>query len=404
MRETWLVARHEYRRMVRRRSFLIGTLAIPLLIAVVIAITILVAERDSDARPLGYVDQAGVLAHPPGGEIVTGDLVVRAFAGADDARAALTGGEIQAFYLIPPDYVRSSKMDLYYWDKAPAVAVRLQFDDLLRAGLARGAGATSPAAQRRAVEGPTITIRSADGRRQIDAGDVMSFVLPIVAGIFFVIAVMSSASYMLQAVTTEKENRTMELMITSITPEQLIGGKALGLIAVSLTQLALWALAVAAGLIVGAQFLDALQNIRVPWSALGIAALYFLPAYALVAGIMTALGSAVTEARQAQQYAGIINLFFTAPLFFLALIMANPGAPLAVALSFFPTTAFLTISVRWTLSVVPLWQMALSWSVLVVSALASVWAAARILRAGMLRYGQRLDLRAALNALRARAR
>ncbi|MBN1641503.1 MAG: ABC transporter permease [Anaerolineae bacterium] len=406
MRSTWLVARHEYRRMVRRRSFLLGTLAIPLLIAVVMAISVFVAIRNDDARPLGYVDQAGVFAAGPGGASGLPQLAadrgveVRAFESEEAARAALAAGEIQAFYLLPPHYLRSGEVTLTYWDEAPADVVREQFDDLLRVHLAAD---LSPAAQRRAVEGPSITIRSADGSRQIDVADFMSFVLPIAVGIFFVIAVMSSASYMLQAVTTEKENRTMELMITSITPGQLIGGKAVGLMAVSLTQLGIWCLAVAIGLIVGARFLAPLRDAHVPWDALGLSVLYFLPAYALVGGMMTALGSAVAETRQAQQYAGILNLLFTAPFYFIALIMANPSAPLAVALSFFPTTAFMTISLRWTLSVVPLWQMVLSWALLAASAVASVWAAARILRVGMLRYGQRIDLRTALRALRGRA-
>ena len=193
----------------------------------------------------------------------------------------------------------------------------------------------------------------------------------------------------------------MEVMVTSMTPEEMIGGKAVGLISVSLTQLSIWLLTVVVGLIVGAQFLEQLRGIRVPWALVGIVALYFFPAFALVAGMMTAIGSAVTETRQGQQMSGVINLLFVAPFFFLALIMANPNSPVAVALTLFPTTAFITVTMRWGLTVIPLWQLVFSWLLLVSSAGLSVWAAARILRVGMLRYGQRLNLRAMAQALRA---
>jgi ABC-2 type transport system permease protein len=399
MAKAWIVARHEYVRLVRRRSFLIGTLGLPLLIVVAMALGIVVSTGDADRRPLGYLDLAGIVdpgVHPPARR-ADGDIELISFVDESGARAALEAGEIQAFYVIPADYMQSGRVVLTIWDEEPSVAARGRFDDLLAANLVAG---LPDDVQRRAVEGISVTVRSADGRRELDSENLMAFILPFGAGLFFTFAVMASAGYLLQAVTTEKENRTMEVMITSIAPEPLIGGKALGLMAVSLTQLGIWGLAVAVGLVVAASRLEALAPVRVPWASLGIAALYFLPAYALVAGIMITIGSAVTETRQGQQISGIINLLFTTPFFFVALILANPDSPILVFLTLFPTTAFITITMRWSLTVVPLWQMALSWVLLVASAGTSLWVAARVLRAGMLRYGQRLDLRAIARAVR----
>jgi ABC-2 type transport system permease protein len=399
MRKLWLVAKHEYLRMVRRRSFLIGTLAVPVLIAVVMGISIAFSIGNRDDRPLGYVDLAGVLDVDAGSsDEGTSRLVeMRAFADEASARAALEEGEIQAFYVLPDDYRQEGKLALYYWDDPPSDAVREQFDDHLRANLVTG---LDDAVRQRALEGLSLTVRSADGSREFSSRNFMAIALPFGAGFFFMIAVMSSSGYLLQAVTTEKENRTMELMITSIQPGQLVAGKAIGLMAVSLTQLAIWALAVVVGLAVGAQFFQPLRTSRVPWAALGIAALYFAPAYALIAGIMIAIGSAVTETRQGQQVASTLNLMFTAPFFFVALIVANPSSPILVVMTLFPTTAFLTVLMRWSLAVVPLWQMVLSWVLLALSAGLSVWASGQVLRVGMLRYGQRLDLRGIVRAIR----
>lgn len=393
-----LVARHQYLTMVRKRSFLLGTLAFPLLIAVVVAIAIFTETGGRDLRPLGVVDHANIL---PTSAVMPdparrGSVEIRPFPERSAARRALEDGEIQAFYVLPADYVHSRRVELVYWDEAPGDAAREQFVDLIRTSVLAD---LPPEIRTRAMEGASLLIRSADGRRELAQEDWLSFVLPIAAGLFFMIAVMSSAGYLLQAVTTEKENRTMEVMITSVTPEQLIGGKALGLMSVSLTQLLIWVLAGVIALLVVSRT-TTLQVTGIPWSTLAVIVIYFLPAFALVAGLMTAIGSAVTETRQGQQIASVINLFFMAPFFLVALILSQPNSPLMVALSLFPATAFLTVILRWSVTIVPLWQMIASWVLLAGSAAVSVWGAARVLRVGMLRYGQRMDLRAVIRAVR----
>lgn len=401
MAKLWRVARYAYRDMVRRRSFLIGTLGIPLLMVVVLVISIATSINSLEGLPLGYVDQAGVL--DPGVPLPPNDggpeIELRAFADEQAARAALEAGQIQAFVVLPADYVSSGRSIVYHTGEAPDELAWSRLADLVRANLVSGA---APQVQERLVEGFSSVTRSADGRREIGSNNWLNFVLPMALGVFFTIAILSSSGYLLRAVTTEKENRTMEIMVTSLSPEQLMVGKALGLIGVSLTQLGIWALTVVIGLIIGAQFVDVLQTARVPWAALGVAVLYFVPSFALVAGMMISIGSMVTDTQQGQQISGVLSLFFSLPFFFIALIMANPNNPVVVILSLLPPTAFLTILLRWGMVVIPLWQMALSWVLLMLSAGFSLWAAARIMRVGMLQYGQRLDLRAALRALRAR--
>jgi len=122
---------------------------------------------------------------------------------------------------------------------------------------------------------------------------------------------------MLGVVASEKENRTVEVMLTTVTPGQLIGGKTAGLLAASLTQLAIYVVAAVVALMVAAPHVPELQQVSVPWGYLGVMALFFFPAYALIAGVMVAIGAAVTEVEQGQQVAGILNLFFVVPLFLL---------------------------------------------------------------------------------------
>jgi ABC-2 type transport system permease protein len=236
--------------------------------------------------------------------------------------------------------------------------------------------------------------------REFSEKSIINVVLPFVATFFFIFATMSGAGYMLGVVAGEKENRTIEVMVTSLTPGQLIGGKSVGLLAASLSQLAIYVVAAVIGLIVAAQYVPEIQQLEVPWLYLSIVVLFFLPTYALISAVMIAVGAAVTELQQGQQLAGLLNLVFMIPLFLLPLLMKDPGGSLMIFLTLFPTSSFLTISLRWGLGTVPLWQVGVAWVLLMATAIFTVWAAARIFRVGMLRYGQPLSFKSAWAAVR----
>lgn len=394
----WLIAKHEYRKMVGKRSFLVGTLGLPLLIIVVMGIGIFSAMTSGSQDPVGYVDQAGFLDPQvtPALDGRAGEIELLSFTDEANAHQSLQDGQIQAYYVLPEDYLQTRQVELVYWDEAPGGSVSTAFEAFLRANLAAGLPEET---RQRMAEGPSFTVRSMDGRLEVGAESFINFIFPFAAGFLFIFTVMTSAGYLLQVVSDEKENRTIEIMVTTISPEQLIAGKAVGLMGVGLTQMLVWILTIAVGLLIGGQLIPELQNFRIPWDFFLLVALFFLPAYALVAGFMTAIGGAVSEARHGQQIAGLFNLLFMLPFFFTALVIGNPNSPILVAMTLFPTTAFVTISLRWGMSIVPLWQVITSWVLLTGSAGLMIWASARIFRKGMLRYGQTLDLRTAWEAV-----
>lgn len=401
MRNLWLVAKHEYLKIVRQKSFLVGTLWLPVMLVVVMGMSIMAALGQRGNLPLGYVDHTSLLSDSvtlPLDEDGKAPVAMQAFPDEVAARAALQAGEIQAYYVVPADYVQSGRAQLFYLNQRPGEVAQDDFASFLRANLL----AKHPAdVQQRMVEGSSITFRSSDGSQELDSQNVLSFLVPFIAAFFFVFAVMNSGSYMLQAITDEKENRTIEVLATSVRPEELIGGKALGLMSVGLTQLGIWILSAIVALFVASFFVPEVQGVRIPWTLLGVVTLFFLPAYALTAGMMTSVGGMVSDLRQGQQITGILNLFFMLPFFLITLIMAKPNSPLIIALTLFPTTAFVTITMRWAITTVPLWQLAVSWVLLVTSAGASVWLAARVFRIGMLHYGQPLGIKTIISRLRA---
>jgi ABC-2 type transport system permease protein len=362
-------------------------------------LAILIETLGENKAPLGYIDNAGLLDANLQEEMLDADdgIEIRAFADNASAMAALEEEEIQAFYVLTTDYLETLRTEVYYLEDPPGEDAWGAFSDFVRLNLVK----TLPEdVQKRVFEGPDITVKDVVSKREFSKESIINVILPIAASFFFMIATMSAAGYMLSVVAAEKENRTMEVMITSVTPGQLIGGKAFGLLAAALTQLGVYVVAVVVALKVAAPFVVELQEATVPWTYLGIMALFFLPSYALVAAVMVAIGGGVTEVQQGQQIAGILNLFFMLPVFLMGVMFENPAHPALVILTLFPTTAFLTISLRWGLGTIPLWQLGLSWVLIVATTLCLVWAAARIFRAGMLRYGQPLNLKAAVEAIR----
>jgi ABC-2 type transport system permease protein len=385
MNKFYLIARREYLKHVRRRSFLLATFGLPVAILLMMALSVVVSDNaGGKIGSVGYVDESGVLASQkenPG---------FRTFSTVEAARAELVAGNIEALYILPEDYMSSGRVQLVYSESEPAKKVEQRFDSYLKANLVT---ALDPALAVRALDGPDgVVVRSVDGTRQSDSRGLIGIALPFAFGFFISFALMSASSYLLQAITDEKENRTMEVMVTSVSPNQFIGGKAVGVIGVALTQVLLWTVVVVGGLAVVSRFVDSLGGMSVPWSLMGVLALYLVPLLALASSMVLTLGVVSSDSTQDQQMAAGMSILFLLPLVFSPLLGTNPDGPAMVALTLFPTTAPLTIAARWGATVVPLWQLILSWVILAGCAGFGLWAAPRVFRAGMLRYGRRMSL------------
>lgn len=399
MRNFWLIAKHEYGRVAFRRTFIIITLAIPLGFAAIIALVAFIEQSGESSLPIGYVDYAGILDefHYTSLPNTEDRVAIWKYTDEASALAALNQEEIQAVFVLPADYPGSLPTELYYLEEPPSGDAWRDFNHFVRLNLV---APYSDEIGHRLIEGANITVHDIVSDREFSEDGTINIVLPFIASIIFFTSTMSASGYMIEVVGDEKENRTMEIMLTTVTPGQLIGGKALGLLAATLTQLGVNILILAIGLIIARPYVAELQNIVVPWTYIVVMALFFFPAYTLISALMIAAGSAVTNLHQGEQLAGILNLFFILPLFLTILIFEDPASPVLVFFSLFPTTSFLMISLRWGVGTVPFWQIGASWIFLVATAIFTLWAATKIFRAGMLRYGQPLSLKGAWATLR----
>ena len=391
MQKLWLIAKHEYLNSLRDKVFLIVTFGAPALIFVLIVVGSAFFDRSSGEGVIGYVDHSGLLSQTQA-EATDADVQVRAYHDLDTGRAAVEAGDIQALFVLSEDYLASRQGDVYYLEKRPSEDAWEAWNRLVRDSLL----ATEPEEVRQRVEGgANLVIRSADGRSKFSSDAGGTVILAIFLAIFFMFATMMAGSSLLQAVVAEKEDRTVEVMVSSVTPGQLVGGKAAGLIAAAITQLFVWVIAIAIIVTVDWPMIGAMPHAEIPWQLIAAAALYFLPSFVLVGGAVIAVGSAVGDSQQAQTITGALSMFFIMPLMMMPIIFTNPSSPVLTFMTLFPATSFLTIMIRSAITAIPTWELIVSWLLLAASAGASIWLAAKVFRLGMLLHGKSLDLRLA---------
>jgi len=406
MNKLWRVAACEYGRNVFKRSFAAALFGVPLLLAMSVGMGFVIESARDSPLPVGYVDRAGVLARqvpapPRPSTWVAGrdeSIALVEYPSEDEARADLEANSIQAYYVLPADYGMTRQVQLAYI-REPGANARRQFYDFLQINLL---SAQPDEIARRIAAGPEVTVRSLDGRRVTPAGaPTFGLLMPLFITLAFFLMLMLSAGYMLGAVAEEKENRTVEVLLTSVSPAQLMAGKTVGIAAIGVTLAAAWTALTALGIAVAVQAgVDWFGDLAMDWRIVLATAAIAGPAYVLAAALMVTIGALVSTTREAQSVSALFLALHAIPLYVAWMFLGDPQGTLPVILSLLPFTALMTVGVRSLFTIVPAWQVAASVAVQVVCALGALWLAGRAFRLGLLSYHQRPAWRGLLGARR----
>ena len=392
MKKIFLVAWHEYRRHVFTKRFLMGLLSVPLLVLVMVGLIFLIMSIQMDNTPIGYVDRSGLLSDPlppPAPEKPAKPTPMLPFSSEEEARAALDAGEIQAYYLLPEDYLTTGKLTMVYESDVKA-SPRFQFYNFLSVNLLRQVDAQ---VAERLLGGSEIVIVTPDGSRSASDEEIFNIILPMVAGLAFMVIMFSTGGYLMQAVVEEKENRTMEVVLTSVSSNQFMAGKIIGDVSIGMTQIFLWGAFIAVVILVGRTYLAFLRQVTISPQTILLTVAIMFPAFIMVAALMAMAGATVVDAREGQQITGLLGLPVWIPYILMFVLIENPNSPISILLSLLPMTGPLSMFIRDGFTILPAWQILLSSLVQVLGAVSAIWLAGRAFRLGMLRYGKRLRLR-----------
>jgi ABC-2 type transport system permease protein len=310
------------------------------------------------------------------------------FSSAEEARAAAEHGDIQAYFIISKAYESTFQVK-YYFNEPLTSTIRRQIQQFLTKNLLVGINVPNRA---RADAGSQYTLVSLDGTRSTAENEIAKIVVPLVVGLLFVIVVLSSGGYLLQAVVEEKENRTIEIMVTSTSPNELMAGKIIGNLSVGLTQILVWALLAAALVLALGDRVPFLRDMHISWTNMGLSLLLLLPSFVFTAALMAMLGATVTDSQEAAQVTGLITFPIMIPYYFFSVLMMHPNGTFSRALSYFPLSAPVAMSVRMAFTQVPAWELALVIVMLMLFSVLTVWLAGKAFRMGMLQYSKRVRL------------
>jgi len=403
MDKTLLIFRHEFLHTIKRRGFIIMTLVVPLVALLAMGgfqlISGVAEPPIVEEVTIGYVDNSGGFE----GYTQQGKVNLVRFDTQDDATEALVEGDIKEYFVIPPDYISTGVVSLYTLEKqlvAPediATAIR----NFLLSNLLEG---KVPAATVDRVEAPLnlVTTRLTEtGDIAPEQGGFGTFIIPVVFGILLVFAIIFSSTYLLQGLVEEKENRLIEILLSSVSARQLLTGKVFGIGAAGLVQVGVWVISASLLLSLASSSIGGfISTIQLPANFLVLAVVYFILGYLLFAVLSAGIGAISSSSREGQQLIGILTLPLLIPIWFMSLIILFPDNPIWVVLTIFPITAPVEVLVRLGVSEIPAWQLAASITVLALSIIGALLLTSRVFRTYLLMYGKRPKFGEIIRSLR----
>lgn len=407
MRKIRLITIHEIKTMITRPSFLFAAFGLPLISTIVLLIVTAV-NRESPGTmgtvfgpaslPMqeveGYIDPGHLLKIIPP---LPGNYSLQAFPDESSAQAALASGEINAYSIIPSDYLASGQIIYVRPDFTPLNAfiqsgiIRQAIQaNLLNGDLELSARVTRP------LNLAMISLAPEPDRAPENP---LTFLIPYIVTMAYYVIILMSASFLLNSVTKEKENRVLEIMLLSITPRQMLLGKIIGLGIVGLVQTSIWIGFGYSLLRISGNAFNLPDSFQLPVSFLIWGVIFFLFGYIIYASLMASVGALVPNMREASQATFVVILPLIIPMLFISALIEQPQGAVATSFSLFPLTAPVAMMTRLASTQVPLWQILLAIVFMALTGGLLIRSAAGLFHAQTLFAGQSFNLKRYFSAL-----
>ena len=451
MNKVLLVIQREYFTRVKKTSFWILTIVVPILLAVVYAIPIFLATRPLEHSHVLIVDDTGLFQ----GQFRSGrDISYHEAGSIDYARRQLQQYDsLDAIVYIPArETTLPRDAYLFYRSDMPALNVQTdaqsQLQEILRNRILLDVHGLTPE-DYTLLTSTHIKLRTQDIETGRDGFLQVKIAVGIILAMLVFIAVFMFGSQVMRGVMEEKTSRIVEVIVCSVKPFQLMMGKVVGIGLVGLTQFALWVL-LAGALVMGVQLTHAdlfqqaterhsqteiaskgteatyqyqteqeraaqyqagegidnsIQDLIEGLTGINFAMIiflflfYFVFGYLLYASLFAAAGSLVDNETDSQQFTIPLTIPLILTILLLPSMIGQPSGSISVWLSIIPFTSPVAMLMRIPFGV-PVWQVVLSMLLLLATFPLCIWAAARVYRSAILRYGQKASWRDVWRLLR----
>lgn len=406
---------------VRKKSFIITTLLMPLLMLAMMVVPVLITEfSESDTRRMVIVDDSGVIA----GQIKnTSEFTVVEQEG--DWRSMLEDGTAEAVLLIPENAVDNSAPLQLYTSAPSSISLESnivdQVNSIIEDQRLKAYNIDNLQSIVDAVKSD-ISLRS----RQFDADNadkesstMLSYVLGVLLTMILYMCLLLYGQMVMTSIIEEKTNRVLEIVVSSVKPMQIMLGKICGIGLVAVTQILIWTVLIAAmsafllpailpaemasemaAMNAGAdmagastdiamlQALDMISDVSYILRLFGLLLLFLIGGFMLYAAVYAAIGSAVDNIQDASQLQSVVVFPIIFGIIFGMAAASDPTSSFSVVMSMIPFTSPMVMMARIPYEI-PVWQIVASLLILYASFVAMVWVAGKIYRVGIFMYGKK---------------
>ncbi len=407
-----MIAKYEFLKTVKRKEFILMTLGFPLFFILIMLVPLLLAGTSSpEDLNLGYIDKTNSFEFPDeitvrGSMIFSNEIpgvtnnqeldgtnnekypIIKftQYSDVAEAKQDLGSGTLSGYLIIPEDYIKTGIVESYVIGKLTDIPKK-ELSELMVNNLLKDK--VDEETLQRVKDPITFKQFSVETTGEVSEkglSDLLEdFALPYLTGILLLISIFTSSGYLLQSVAEEKESRIIEILLSSVTPIEMLTGKIVGLGSVGLLQIAIWLSVGFAGLIY-------VFAISINPFLLILSMAYFILGFLLFASMMGAVGAISGSMRESQQLIPIFTFPAIAPIFFMQVLITEPDGTLSMFFSMFPLTSPVAMLIRIGVSDVPVYQIAVSLIILMVSVYFVIIISARLFRVGLLMYGKRPDI------------
>lgn len=399
------VARWEFIERVRTKSFILGLLLTPAIMAIFALGPAMLQDTlaDADAQIIAVYDGTGVVVDSLDAGLRRGprldsgqpkyqiERVVAAGRTPAEVKAdldsALLRSSISAALVIPPEALDSHAVEyrsLNVSDIESISRLERRVSDIISEFKIAHAGLDPAKVEELTQSTGMRTVRISETGEE-ESGFLESFGLSYVFIIMLIFMILISGQMLVRSLVEEKSNRIVEILISSCSPMDLMFGKIIGISLLGIVQVVFWAL-------IGSVLVLAVDLSNLPLDNIWLMMLYFLLGFLLYAALFVAFGSLASTEQEAQQITGYLTMLLMLPIVIASIATQSPNNPVLVGLTMIPLLTPQMMFMRLTITTPPTWEIALSLLILVLSIVAVTWIAGKIFRVGILLTGKRPNI------------
>ena len=395
------IIKREYLEHVRSKGFVIGTILLPALMSLTFVIPMMVEDKLEDSWTIGVVDLTGGLVPELRGALDlmgSGGILLEDYSDASDGaaatehlRQAVLAEEVHGGLVFGESFVEDPKVTFYGQSVSAGIA-----SDVLHSAAGRvlrsyryqkaGIPDSTRAYLSAWVDWEQMQVTETGEATERDSEGVIFLAITLIMILYMMTLLYGQQT--LTGVIEEKTSRVVELMLSSVPSSQLMMGKMVGICGTGLTQILVWTatlyyLASRGVTIAGITFDSAFLTPMI----LGSFIVFFLLGFLLFSSIYAGVGALCNTIQEAQPFSMPIMMFVIIPMLLLSLVMRAPDSPLSMWLSLVPMFSPILMFIRVCMDTPPIWQIVLSWILMIGTILLLLRAAGKLYRVGILMSG-----------------